>query len=42
MFAWDGMHDGKPAVLEVYAYIIEMIRPSGEIIYLKGDVTLLR
>lgn len=39
---WDGNHDGKPAVLEVYAYIIELIRPSGEIIYLTGDVTLLR
>lgn len=39
---WDGTHNGKPAVLEVYAYIIEMLRPSGEVIYLTGDVTLLR
>lgn len=39
---WNGMHEGKPAVMDVYAYIIELVRPSGDIIFLKGDVTLVR
>jgi gliding motility-associated-like protein len=39
---WDGTHNNKPAVIDVYPYIIQLERPSGELIILKGDVTLVR
>ena len=44
---WDGTHNGKPAVSDIYAYIIEVAIPiegGGEIPLepLKGEVALLR
>ncbi len=39
---WDGTMGGKDAPADVYIYIIEFSTPDGEVIQLKGDVTLIR
>jgi gliding motility-associated-like protein len=39
---WDGRRNGEPAPPEVYAYLIKLRNPSGDIIIEKGDVTLVR
>jgi gliding motility-associated-like protein len=39
---WDGRHDGEPAPPGVYAYLIKLRYPDGDVILEKGDVTLLR
>ncbi len=39
---WDGRMNGKEAPADVYVYIIEFVKPDGEVIQLKGDVTLIR
>ncbi len=38
---WDGTHNDKPAISDVYVYLIKLKTP-GETIELKGDVTLIR
>lgn len=38
---WDGYFKTKKAESGVYAYVIEVKHPNGEIDYLKGDVTLI-
>ncbi len=39
---WDGRRDGEQAPPEVYAYLIKLRQPGGDIILEKGDVTLIR
>jgi gliding motility-associated-like protein len=39
---WDGTFNGRPAAVDAYVYIIEVICENAQIISLKGDVTLIR
>jgi gliding motility-associated-like protein len=39
---WNGMVRGKPAESDAYIYIIEVICDNGQIIPIKGNVTLIR
>ncbi len=39
---WDGKFKGEDLGSGVYVYIAEVVYPSGEIIQLKGDLTLMR
>ncbi|RYZ23154.1 MAG: PKD domain-containing protein [Chitinophagaceae bacterium] len=39
---WDGTFGGKTAPADVYVYTCEVVCSSGEVIPVKGDVTLLR
>ena len=39
---WDGRREGKPAPSEVYAFLIRLRQPNGNVILEKGDVTLIR
>ena len=39
---WNGTYQGKPANMDTYVYIIEYLCDNGEIVTLKGNVTLLR
>ncbi len=39
---WDGEFKGKPAVSDVYVYLIEVAKPGGHIEKFAGDLTLLR
>lgn len=39
---WDGRFDGKDAPADVYAYVMRVRFPNGEVDELEGDVTLLR
>lgn len=39
---WDGKFDGKYCVPSVYVYLIKYRDRSGNVKYLKGDITLLR
>jgi len=40
--AWDGTQNGKPALPDVYAYIIRVQCPDGTPQTLAGEVTLIR
>ena len=39
---WNGVHQGRPANTDTYVYIIEYLCENGEIVPVKGNVTLLR
>ena len=39
---WDGRFKDKDLPPDVYIYVIELVRPSGEVIVEKGDVVLIR
>lgn len=39
---WNGIFQGKPANMDTYVYVIEYLCENGEILHLKGNVTLLR
>ena len=39
---WNGQFNGRKATEGVYAYLIEVIHPNGDIDFLTGDVTLVR
>ena len=39
---WNGMFQGRPANTDTYIYVIEYLCENGEIVSLKGNVTLLR
>ena len=39
---WNGIYQGKPANMDTYVYMIEYLCENGEIVTLKGNVTLLR
>jgi gliding motility-associated-like protein len=39
---WDGMHNGQPASVDSYVYLIEATDNTGEKVSLKGVVSLLR
>jgi gliding motility-associated-like protein len=39
---WDGTHKGKPAVADVYVYVIEFVCDNASVIPFRGNVTLLR
>ena len=39
---WDGTFNGRPAAVDAYVYIIEVVCENAQIIALKGDVTLIR
>ena len=39
---WDGNFNGEPAPPEVYAYLVRVRLPNGDIGDFKGDVTLIR
>ena len=39
---WDGSYKGNPAHTDVYVYIIEAICFTGEDVFIKGDVTILK
>ena len=40
--AWDGNYNGGTPRPDVYVYIIDAVCDTGEPIYLKGDVTIIR
>ncbi|MBC7828164.1 MAG: PKD domain-containing protein [Chitinophagaceae bacterium] len=39
---WNGVHQGRPSSSDTYVYIIEYLCENGEIVPIKGNVTLLR
>ena len=39
---WNGMFQGRPANMDTYVYIIEYLCENGEIVPVKGNVTLIR
>ena len=39
---WDGTINGKPAPVDAYVYIIEVICNNAQIVPLHGNVTLIR
>ncbi|WP_305856915.1 PKD domain-containing protein [Flavihumibacter rivuli] len=39
---WNGMYKGKPAEVDAYIYIMEVICENGQIVPIKGNVTLIR
>lgn len=39
---WDGTYKGNPAHTDVYVYIIEAICYTGDEVFIKGDVTILK
>ena len=39
---WNGTYQGKPANMDTYVYVIEYLCENGEIVTIKGNVTLLR
>jgi gliding motility-associated-like protein len=41
-YGWDGTYNGKALQPDVYVFIAEVACENGEIISLKGNVTLLR
>jgi gliding motility-associated-like protein len=41
-YGWDGTYNGKALPADVYVFIAEVACENGEIISLKGNVTLLR
>jgi gliding motility-associated-like protein len=41
-YGWDGTYQGQPPHPDVYVYIIEATCETGEPLFLKGDVTIIR
>lgn len=41
-YYWDGYFKGRPAVVGVYVYMVEILHTDGSRQYLSGDVTLIR
>jgi gliding motility-associated-like protein len=41
-FGWDGRVDGKQADADTYIFIVEVICENGQVIPIKGNVTLIR
>lgn len=41
-FGWDGRVDGKPVDVDTYLFIVEVICENGQVIPIKGNVTLIR
>lgn len=39
---WDGTYKGKPAVADVYVYVIEFVCENAAIVPFRGNVTLIR
>ncbi|NII26543.1 PKD domain-containing protein [Pseudoflavitalea sp. X16] len=39
---WNGKQKNQPAVYDVFVYVMEVTCDNGEILYLKGDVTIIR
>jgi gliding motility-associated-like protein len=39
---WNGLIAGKPAASDAYVYIIEVVCENGQVIPIKGNVTLIR
>lgn len=39
---WNGMFQGKPANMDTYVYVVEYLCENGEIVPVKGNVTLIR
>ena len=39
---WDGNFNGKPAAADAYVYVAEVICNNGQVVILKGNVTLIR
>lgn len=39
---WNGMYQGRPANMDTYVYVIEYLCENGEIVPIKGNVTLVR
>jgi gliding motility-associated-like protein len=39
---WDGTYKGKPAMPDVYIYLIEFVCENASIIPFRGNVTLIR
>ena len=40
--AWDGSFNGTPPRADVYVYLIDAVCDTGEPIFIKGDVTIIR
>ncbi len=40
--AWDGWFEGDPPRADVFVYVVEAICETGEPIFIKGDVTIIR
>ena len=40
--AWDGTFNGAPPRADVYVYLIDAVCDTGESIFIKGDVTIIR
>jgi gliding motility-associated-like protein len=39
---WDGTYKGRPAGMDTYVYLIDIICENGAVITYKGDITLIR
>lgn len=39
---WNGTFGGKPLPPDVYVYLIEFVCENGQIVQMKGNVTLIR
>lgn len=39
---WNGMQKNRPAVDDVFVYVMEVACDNGEVLYFKGDVTIIR
>lgn len=39
---WNGQINGEPAPMDTYSYIIKLALPSGKLVTLRGNVTLIR
>jgi gliding motility-associated-like protein len=39
---WDGNFNGRPAAADAYVYVAEVICNNGQVVVLKGNVTLIR
>jgi hypothetical protein len=40
--AWDGSYNGAPPRPDVYVWIIDALCETGEPLFLKGDVTIIK
>jgi gliding motility-associated-like protein len=41
-YGWDGTFNGRPAPVDTYVYIVEVVCNNAQVVALKGDVTLVR
>ncbi len=39
---WDGIYQGQVARPDVYVYLVEAVCATGELLFIKGDVTLIK